>query len=141
MSLMSNAFPMPAEGITEARLKILVDRFYGKVRQDSLIGPVFDRAIHDWPEHLDKLQAFWSSVMLTSGRYKGRPLPAHVKHGDAITPQSFERWLSLWRETTDELMPPAAAAALQEKAARIAESLSLGIEFARGRGLGVCRAG
>ena len=132
---MIKEFTMPADGITEARLKTLVDLFYARVRRDPLIGPVFNGAIHDWPEHLDKLQAFWSSVMLTSGRYKGRPLPAHIKHGDAITPASFERWLSLWRETTDEVMPPAAAAAMQDKATRIAESLSLGIEFARERGL------
>ena len=71
-----------SKDITEERLKILVDLFYGRVRQDPLIGPVFNGAIHDWDEHLDKLQAFWSSVMLTSGRYKGRPLPAHIKHGD-----------------------------------------------------------
>lgn len=126
---------MAVEGITEERLRDLVDRFYAKVRDDGLIGPLFNRAIHDWDEHLDKLHAFWSSVMLTSGRYKGRPLPAHIKHGDAIRPQSFERWLALWAETTEEVMPPEAAAALQEKASRIAESLSLGIEFARERGL------
>ena len=126
---------MAVEGITEERLKSLVDLFYARVRRDPLIGPVFDRAIDDWPGHLDKLQAFWSSVMLTSGRYKGRPLPAHIRHADAISPASFERWLSLWRETTEEVMSGPAAAALQDKAARIAESLSLGIEFACGRGL------
>src|SRR5688500_1151593 len=126
---------MRYDGITEASLKALVDLFYAKVRRDPLIGPVFNRAIDDWPGHLDKLQAFWSSVMLTSGRYKGRPLPTHIRHADAITPASFERWLSLWRETTEEVMPAAAASALQDKAARIAESLSLGIEFACGRGL------
>ena len=123
------------EGIDEDSLRSLVDLFYSRVRRDPLIGPVFNRAVHDWPEHLDRLQAFWSSVMLTSGRYKGRPLPAHIKHADAITPRSFDRWLALWEQSTDELMPPAAAAALQEKAARIAESLSLGIDFASGRGL------
>lgn len=117
--------------ITEHALHILVDAFYAKVRRDPLIGPVFDRAIADWPGHLEKLQAFWSSVMLTSGRYKGRPLPAHLKHGDSIGPASFERWLALWRETTDDLFEPADAAALQDKAARIAESLSLGIAFHR----------
>lgn len=121
------------EEITEERLAVLVARFYARVRRDPLLGPIFEGAIHDWDEHLDRLQAFWSSVMLTSGRYKGRPLPAHLKHGDAITPATFERWLALWRETTAELMPPAAAASLQEKARRIAESLSLGIAFHRGR--------
>jgi hemoglobin len=123
---------MSLSGITEDKLRELVELFYGRVRRDPLIGPVFNKAIDDWPEHLERLQAFWSSVMLTSGRYKGRPLPAHIKHGDSITPVSFERWLQLWREATEEVLPPNAAAAMQDKAARIAESLSIGIAFARG---------
>lgn len=120
--------------ITEESLKHLVDMFYARVREDDLIGPVFNGAIDDWPEHLQRLQAFWSSVMLTSARYKGRPLPAHVKHGDSISPTSFERWLGLWRETTDELLDAESAAAMQDKAERIAESLMLGIQFHRGEG-------
>ncbi len=124
---------MKFNGITEESLAALVDAFYARVRQDPLIGPVFNDAIDDWPEHLDKLQAFWSSVMLTSGRYKGRPLPAHVKHEGSISRASFQRWLALWRETTSELFEAEAAAALQEKAERIGESLSLGIEFYRSR--------
>jgi len=129
--------------ITEESLKLLVDTFYSRVRQDDLIGPVFNGAIDDWPEHLERLQAFWSSVMLTSGRYKGRPLPAHIKHGDSINPASFERWLGLWRETTAELLDVESAAAMQEKAERIAESLMLGIQFHRGEGgafLGAARS-
>jgi len=123
------------EGITEERLTVLVDLFYARVRQDPLIGPVFEGAIGDWPEHLERLQAFWSSVMLTSGRYKGRPLPAHVRHADAITPESFDRWLMLWKEATEEVLDAESAAAMQAKAARIAESLSMGIAFYRSEGL------
>jgi hemoglobin len=126
--------------IDEASLKVLVGLFYARVRRDPLIGPVFNGAIADWPEHLDKLQAFWSSVMLTSGRYKGRPLPAHVKHAGAITSTSFERWLSLWRETTGDLFESADASALQHKAERIAESLSLGIAFHGDPGLAIRRS-
>jgi len=121
--------------IDESALHQLVERFYARVRADDRIGPLFNEAIDDWPGHLDKLQSFWSSVMLTSGRYKGRPLPAHIRHSDRISPPAFERWLALWKQTTDELFEPAAAAALQDKAARIAESLQLGIAFARGDGL------
>ena len=123
----------PIQQISEEALGQLVQRFYARVRQDPLIGPVFNDAICDWPEHLQKLQAFWSSVMLTSGRYKGRPLPAHVKHADRIDAAAFRRWIALWRRTTDEMFAPSAAAALQEKAIRIGESLSLGIEFYRSR--------
>lgn len=117
--------------INEASLEKLVDAFYAKVRVDPVLGPVFNEAIGDWPEHLEKLQAFWSSVMLTSGRYKGRPVPAHVKHAEHIDRTSFARWLQIWGETTDELLEPAAAAAMQAKAAQIAESLSLAIDFHR----------
>ena len=115
--------------IDEAGLKQVVDTFYARVRADAELGPIFNRAIDDWPEHLEKLAAFWSSVMLTSGRYKGQPVPAHRKHQDRITPALFDRWLALWAQTTDELMAPAAAQALQAKAARIAESLQLALFF------------
>ena len=121
--------------IDEHALHQLVGLFYARVRADDRIGPLFNDAISDWPEHLDKLQSFWSSVMLTSGRYKGRPLPAHIKHSDRMPPAAFEHWLMLWKQTTEELFEPAAAAALQDKAKRIAESLQLGIAFARGDGL------
>ncbi|HEX2624252.1 MAG TPA: group III truncated hemoglobin [Sphingomicrobium sp.] len=121
--------------MTEASITELVDEFYGRVRADGLIGPLFNDVVHDWPDHLARLQAFWSSVMLTSGRYKGRPLPAHLKHADRIERASFDRWLSLWKETTADLFEPPAAAALQEKAGRIGESLQLGIRFAAGNGL------
>ncbi len=107
----------------------LVDRFYARVRADAELGPLFNDAVHDWPEHLEKLAAFWSSVMLTSGRYKGNPMMAHMKHRDRITPALFQRWLALWAETTADAMPPEAAAALQAKAARIAESLQLALFY------------
>ena len=122
------------ESITEEALGELVGRFYASVRRDPLLGPVFNGAIHDWDEHLAMLQAFWSSVMLTSGRYKGRPLPAHVKHAPAMTEERFARWLALWRETVEALFEPAPAAALVEKAERIGESLRLGIAFAQNGG-------
>ena len=118
--------------ITEEQLAALVPAFYARVRRDPLIGPLFNSAIHDWDEHLEKLTAFWSSVMLTSGRYKGSPMAAHLRHADTINPAMFERWLAIWRETTTELMPADAAAALQGRAARIAESLQLGIQFRPG---------
>jgi hemoglobin len=110
-------------------LKSLVDAFYARVRADGQLGPIFNDAIHDWPEHLDKLAAFWSSVMLTTGRYKGQPVPAHIQHRSRITPALFRRWLALWAETTNELMAPGAAIALQAKAACIAESLQLAMFF------------
>ncbi len=116
-------------GIDENSLRTLVEQFYARVRADAALGPIFDDAIHDWPAHLGQLTDFWSSVMLGSGRYKGQPVPAHHKHVARISPELFERWLALWDETSNALMTPAAAAALQAKARRIAESLQLALFF------------
>jgi len=115
--------------IDEAALERLIPAFYDRVRADADIGPLFNAAVHDWPDHLEKLVAFWSSVMLASGRYKGSPVAEHLKHKAAITPAMFDRWLAIWADTTNELLAPAAATAMQAKAARIAESLQLALFF------------
>lgn len=126
---------MAEEAITEQDLRRVVDHFYMRVRADPQLGPIFNGAIGDWDRHLNKLWAFWSSVMLTSGRYKGQPMAAHFAHADAMTPEAFAHWLILWRETTNELLAPEQAAAMQEKAERIAQSLTMGIAFQRHSGL------
>lgn len=115
--------------MTETDLSLLVDRFYSKVQADPLLGPVFNGAINDWPEHLERMSAFWSSVMLTSGRYKGNPMAAHLKHKEAIRAPMFDRWLELWCETALEVLDEKGAAAVLAKAERIAESLQLGLFF------------
>ena len=117
------------KGLDEAALKPVVARFYERVREDTDLGPIFNGAIKDWPEHIEKLSSFWGSVMLGTGSYKGNPVAAHLKHRDRISPQLFDRWLSLWNGTTAELLPADEAAALQEKAKRIAESLQLALFF------------
>jgi hemoglobin len=113
----------------ERDIEMVVLRFYERVRADEVLGPLLNDAIKDWSEHLNKLCAFWSSVMLTTGRYKGQPVPAHRKHADRINPEMFDCWLALWAQTTSELLERPAAQELQEKANRIAESLKLALFF------------
>lgn len=117
---------VPAE-ITDERIALLVDRFYARVRRDPWIGPVFEAAVEDWPEHLALLTDFWSSVMLTSGRYHGRPMQKHMSL--PIEPAMFDRWLELWGQTAGELFSPEAADLFRSKAARIGESLKAGLFF------------
>ena len=125
----------PGPPITDAALTALVDAFYDRIRADPALGPIFNGAIDDWDHHLGKLAAFWSSVMLGSGRYKGRPMAAHFPHADAMTPAAFQRWLALWKEATEAQLPPEQALAMQAKAAHIAQSFRMGMEFQRGNGL------
>jgi len=121
---------MPDHEFTEDMLPAVLDRFYARVRADALIGPVFNDAVHDWSDHLERIGAFWSSVMLGTGRYKGNPVAKHFAHADRLTPERFARWLEIWALTTTEMLPASVAAEMQVKAARIAESLQLAIEFA-----------
>ena len=115
--------------VSEDEIVRVVDAFYVKVRRDHVLAPVFERAIAPdaWPAHLATMYDFWSSVMLTSGRYHRDALGAHRKH--PLQPEMFNRWLTLWGETADALFEPDLAAQLRAKAERIGESLKLGLFF------------
>ena len=115
-------------GIDEAMIDALVERFYGRVRDDALIGPIFAARITDWAPHLAQMKLFWSSVALSTGVYQGRPMPKHLPL--PIDARHFDRWLELFVETARAQCPPVAAAHFIERARRIAESLELGIATA-----------
>ena len=119
-----------ATGIDEAMIERLVHRFYDRVREDPMLGPVFAARIADWSAHLQRMCAFWSSVALLTGRYHGAPMPAHLPL--PVDAAHFDRWLALFRDTAAEICPPAAAAHFVERAERIAASLEMGIATARG---------
>jgi hemoglobin len=107
--------------ITETQIARLIERFYAKVRLDPEIGPVFDHAVGNWDAHLALLKDFWSTVLLTTGRYKGNPLLAHFPL--AIDEGSFARWLKLFAETADEVMSAPQAAIVTRKADLIAMNM------------------
>jgi hemoglobin len=114
---------------SDDQIEDLVATFYARIRKDAELGPIFEHVIGaDWGPHLKTMCDFWSSVMNTTGRYKGRPIPAHVKL-TGIEPRHFERWLVLFAETTRELFEPALAQLFLMRAQRIAESLKLGFAF------------
>ncbi|HEX7361891.1 MAG TPA: group III truncated hemoglobin [Bryobacteraceae bacterium] len=112
--------------VSESEISELVDTFYGKIRDDDLLGPIFETALHgEWDPHLAKMKAFWSSVMLATGTYKGNPMMAHLRL-PRLTGAHLNRWLELWRETTSAICAePKAAYLFVEKAAMIGERFVL----------------
>ena len=87
---------------SEADIQLLVDGFYTKVGQDALLGPVFNDFAHvDWPRHLPVMYDFWSSLLLGTTRYHGRPFPKHLPL--PIAAPHFRRWLTLFEATVDDL--------------------------------------
>lgn len=117
-------------GIDEHMIERLVHAFYGRVQADPVLGPIFAARITDWPVHLERMCAFWSSVTLMSGRYHGRPVPAHAPL--PVDGSHFDRWLELFAATARDVCPAAAADLFLDKARMIAESLELGIATHRG---------
>ncbi len=115
---------------SEDDIRRLVAAFYARVRQDALLGPVFAGAIGGseaaWERHVARLCDFWSSVMLTSGRYHGDPFSAHLRLA-TISPPMFDRWLAVFGETCAELFAPPLAGAFCQRAERIARSLRMGL--------------
>ncbi len=109
--------------ITEALISDLVDRFYDKIRMDATLGPLFDRRIDgNWPTHLDRMKRFWSSVLLKSGKYKGKPVPVHMAITE-IKSDDFRIWLELFHQTANEVLGTDAAIPTLKAAERIAQSL------------------
>lgn len=82
-------------------IKTLVDTFYSKVRNDQLLGPVFEEKIgNHWSSHLQKMYAFWETLLLGNHTYSGSPFLKHA--GLPIDDEHFERWLDLFSATVDE---------------------------------------
>jgi len=121
------------EHLDEQMIRDVVHGFYDEIRKDALLGPVFNGAIapQDWPRHLAKMCDFWSSLMLRTGRYDGRPLPPHLTL-PGLGEQHFRRWLGLFRATVHNLCPPEIAALFMERALRIAHSFRLALAHNRG---------
>jgi hemoglobin len=119
-----------SSSIDEAMIETLVRCFYTKIRQDAVLGPIFASKITDWEPHLQKMFAFWSSVVLRTGRYSGNPMAKHIPL--PVDAAHFDRWLALFEETAREQCPPDAADHFVARARQIAESLELGVASSHG---------
>ena len=116
--------------LNEKNINKIVKLFYAKVRKHKDLAPIFNNAIHDWPEHLDKLTLFWKDRMLGTREFVGHPPKAHL----ALPPfdtNLFEEWLRLFHETADEIYVPEIAELYKEKSRNIAVNLKRIIELKR----------
>lgn len=111
-------------------IKKLVDTFYEKVRQDELVGPVFkDRFQDRWPLHLEKMYAFWQTVLLHEQAYHGSPFPPHAQL--PIDQAHFERWMELFTSTVDTLFTGENANDAKWRAGKMAQMFQSKIKYYR----------
>ena len=101
----------------------LVDAFYTQVRDDGILGPIFDDVAHtNWAEHLPKMYDFWESVLFGTATFKGNPLAVHsaLARQTAMTSREFDRWVALFHATVDDLFAGTVAEEIKLRATRIA---------------------
>lgn len=109
-------------------IRLMVTRFYARVRTDEVLGPVFDAHIDDWDAHLKLLEDFWSSMLCRSGRFLGAPMPKHIALPD-LNADMFHRWLALFADTLSTHPNQPMARQAIEMATRIANRLWLGYQM------------
>lgn len=111
-------------------IKLLVDSFYGKVRKNELLGPIFDGVIRDrWPHHLGKMYTFWETILLGNHTYYGSPFPPHAKL--PVDGEHFQEWLRLFYETLDEHFTGEKAEEAKWRAGKMAEMFQYKINYYR----------
>ena len=115
---------------TEDEVRQLVYSFYAKVRCDEVLGPIFNAHVSDWDHHLGKMVDFWSAILRGTARYHGTPMPKHAVLPD-LSGELFQRWLALFRNTTDSLGNAMMGKRANEMAQRIAQSLWFGYQLHR----------
>lgn len=121
---------MSAIGITPDFIRHLVQTFYGRVLAHPQLGPVFDARLSGrWPEHIERMVSFWTSIAFKSGAYGGKPVQAHLGI-ENMTPNLFPLWLELFAATLDDIAPNAEAKTwFMATADRIARSLTLALFY------------
>ncbi|NNF27512.1 MAG: group III truncated hemoglobin [Gemmatimonadetes bacterium] len=118
-SLLRATFTRPA-------IRDFVLSFYGRVRADPMLGPVFEARIEDWDTHLERMQTFWGTVLRAEPGYvpiKGPPPRLHARI-PGLTVAHYDRWLELFHEVIEPRFEPWAVENIMGRARRIAMSFS-----------------
>jgi hemoglobin len=109
-------------------VKLLVDSFYSKVRDNELLAPIFNNVIGDnWPAHLEKMYGFWQTILLETPAYNGSPFLKHAQL--PIQKEHFDNWIELFNSTVDEHFTGEKANEAKWRAARMSEMFQYKLDY------------
>ena len=114
---------MRTEISTRGHIETLVNSFYQEVRQNSILGYIFeDRAKVDWQAHLPKMYDFWASILLGDHSYAGNPMLKHLEiaHFAPMGEREFSEWIRLFDATVDHHFQGEKAVEAKMRASNIA---------------------
>ena len=109
---------------------MLVRRFYDKVVADPVIGHIFTEVVRvNWEKHLPVMFDFWENTLFFTGGYSGNPMQMHkgLHRRFPLTQEHFERWISLFTSTVDELFEGEKTELAKQRALSIATIMQIKI--------------
>lgn len=112
----------------------LVNTFYGQVRADELLGPIFNTVVGDhWDEHLPKMYSFWGMSLFGEGGYRGHTVQKHVELDKTfhLEEAHFNRWISLWEATVNSLYAGPIAEQAKKKATLMMQLIRIKVDAGR----------
>ena len=118
---------------TREDIELLVNSFYNKVKNNPVLGYIFDDIAQiNWETHLPRMYSFWGSILLGEYSFSGNPMQKHVALSKltALTEKEFSEWLSLFTQTVDELFDGKKADEAKIRANNIARLMLHNIETA-----------
>ena len=116
-----NLCDMPTTDITTADdLRLLIERFYTRVRPDPVIGHFFTEL--DWDHHIPHITSFWNMILFGDRSFQGDPITAHQRLNARLPmhPEHFAHWVTLFQATVDELFSGPKAEEAKQRAQSIA---------------------
>lgn len=110
---------------------LLVNSFYNAVQENEILGFIFnDVAKINWDEHLPRMYAFWTSMLLNEHLFSGNPMEKHITLSriTSMTEIQFNEWLLLFTTTVDKLFKGEIANEAKFRAGNIARLMLLKIQ-------------
>jgi hemoglobin len=99
----------------------LLNHFYADVRQHSLLGPIFNGLIEDWPSHLEVIARFWATVTGGPSEHSGKMPARHIPL--SLKEEHFQAWLGMWKHNYQIYLPEDCATEMIDVADSVASRL------------------
>jgi hemoglobin len=112
-----------ADLVDGADVEALLRRFYDRVLVDEVLTePFAELRSLGLDAHIPIMRDFWETVLFGAGRYRGSALRVHrvVHQRTPLSAEHFVRWLTVWRDTVDQMYRGPAAERAKLQAGRIA---------------------
>jgi len=111
-------------------IELLIKNFYDKLLVDDVVGYLFTEVVElDLEEHLPRLVDFWEGQLFGVNSYAGNPMQVHLdlNSKEHLRKEHFDRWLSHFNNTVDELFEGLKANLAKERALSIATVMQIKI--------------